>query len=87
MDTLQYPTQFFASLGQIKGQRLYRTVNRIIMGDRGEFRSVRLEVGDAVRYIDFSKEDKTFCLRGEEAITTTSVSVKLASGRLKAVIP
>jgi DNA invertase Pin-like site-specific DNA recombinase len=66
---------------------LSRSVDRIVLEDTEEFRSVRLEVGDAVRYIDFSKENKNFCLRGEEEATTTSVKMKLASGELKSIIP
>jgi hypothetical protein len=44
---------------------LSRTVDRIVLEDSDDYRTVRLEIGNQTRYIDFSKKNLTYSLRGE----------------------
>jgi DNA invertase Pin-like site-specific DNA recombinase len=76
--------------GQLRERLRYalsRSVDRIVLEDTEELRSIRIEVGSVVRYIDFSRAEKTFWLRGEEDITMNSVNIKSPAGELKAIIP
>jgi len=43
---------------------LSRSVDRIVLEDGDGVRTVRLEIGNQTRYIDFSKADLTFSVRG-----------------------
>jgi len=64
-----------------------RCVDKIVLEDSQTKRTIRLEVGNEVRYIDFSIQDKTFCLRGAEAETTSAVGMKTSGGEMKYMIP
>lgn len=76
--------------GQLREKLRYalsRSVDRIVLEDNEELRTVRIEVGDVIRHIDFSKKEKTFWLRGEEASTTASVAIRSPKGKLMVIIP
>ena len=64
---------------------LSRCVDRIVLEDTEQYRSVRLEVGKEVRYIDFSRKEFTYNFR-EQGIRG-AVTKKLTSGQLKNIIP
>jgi len=64
---------------------LGRSVDRIVLEDSEEYRTVRLEIGDQRRYIDFSREDLTFTLRGTKL--EQAAARKTKSGELERWIP
>lgn len=74
--------------GQLRERLRYalsRSVDRIVLEDSKECRTARIEVGSAVRHIDFNRTEKTFTLRGDDF--TGVAYAELTSGGRKAIIP
>ena len=64
---------------------LGRTVDRIVLEEHEDTRTARLEIGNQVRFIDFSKETLEYSLRGVMAIAP--VAIKNNAGKMIVVIP
>lgn len=55
---------------------LGRCVDRIVLEDSDEFRTVRLEIGSQTRYIDYCRTDLNFTLRGTSVGSTAARTTK-----------
>lgn len=65
---------------------LSRTVDRIVLEDSEDHRTVRIEIGNQTRYIDFSKKNLMYTLRGEALHGFASIG-STKSGVFKRWIP